>query len=73
MTEQQVRQVVLPALCEVSLTDTGLANSSCSRIVRGLMTPHLRHWEVLLMLTASRQGVRRGYRGSSRFEVRAWR
>ncbi len=48
VTEQQLHEVVLPALREVSLTDmqraTGLANSSCSRIRRGLMTPHPRHW-----------------------------
>ncbi len=64
VTEQQLHEVVLPALREVSLTDmqqaTGLSNSSCSRIRRGLMTPHPRHWEALRMLTASRQGVRRG-------------
>lgn len=64
VTEQRLHEVVLPALREVSLTDmqraTGLANSSCSRIRRGLMTPHPRHWEALLMLTTSRQGVRRG-------------
>ncbi len=51
VTERQLHDVVLPALREVSLTDmqraTGLANSSCSRIRRGLMTPHPRHWEAL--------------------------
>jgi len=54
VTEQQLHEVVLPALGEVSLTDmqrvTGLANSSCSRIRRGLMTPHPRHWYALAEL-----------------------
>ncbi len=54
VTEQQLREVVLPALREVSLTDmqqaTGLANSSCSRIRRGLMAPHPRHWYALAQL-----------------------
>lgn len=54
VTEQQLREVVLPALGVVSLTDmqraTGLSNSSCSRIKRGLMTPHPRHWGALAEL-----------------------
>ncbi len=54
VTEQQLHEVVLPALREVSLTDmqraTGLANSSCSRIRRGLMAPHPRHWCSLAQL-----------------------
>jgi len=58
VTEQQLHEVVLPALREVSLTDmqrvTGLANSSCSRIRRGLMTPHPRHWEALAELACPR-------------------
>jgi ribosomal protein L37E len=60
VTEHQLHEVVLPALGEVSLTDmqraTGLANSSCSRIRRGLMTPHPRHWEALAGLTTSTTG-----------------
>jgi len=55
VTEQQLREVVIPALRGVSLTDmqraTGLSNSSCSRIRRGLMTPHPRHWHTLAQLT----------------------
>ena len=54
ITEQQLHEVVLPAQREVSLTDmqraTGLSNSSCSRIRRGLMAPHPRHWFALALL-----------------------
>jgi len=57
VTEQHLHEVVLPALREVSLTEmqraTGLSNSSCSRIRRGLMTPHPRHWEALRTLARS--------------------
>jgi len=60
VTEQQLHEVVLPALREVSLTDmqraTGLANSSCSRIRRGLMAPHPRHWYALAELANSTTG-----------------
>jgi len=56
VTEQQLREGVLPALREMPLTDmqraTGLSNSSCSRIRRGLMTPHPRHWGALAELAA---------------------
>lgn len=55
ITERDLRERVLPALGAVSLTlmqqATGLANSSCSRIRRGLMTPHPRHWYALALLT----------------------
>jgi len=61
ITEQQLREVMLPALLDVSLTDmqraTGLSNSSCSRIRRGLMTPHPRHWNALAGLA---RGLTRG-------------
>jgi len=66
VTEQQLHEVVLPALREVSLTDmqraTGLANSSCSRIRRGLMTPHPRHWYALAEL-ANRTTGRKSFAG----------
>ncbi len=54
ITEKELRDRVLPALGAVSLNlmqqATGLANSSCSRIRRGLMTPHPRHWQALALL-----------------------
>jgi CRISPR-associated endonuclease Cas1 len=55
ITEQQLYQQVLPALKDVPLSKieraTGLANSSCSRIRSGRMTPHPRHWDALARLT----------------------
>ena len=58
VTEQQLREHVLPGLQAVELKlmqqATGLSNSACSRIRRGLMTPHPRHWQALAALTQPR-------------------
>jgi len=60
ITEQELRDRVLPALSAVSLTlmqqATGLSNSSCSRIRRGLMSPHPRHWQALADLVQKAAG-----------------
>jgi hypothetical protein len=57
ITEQQLYEQVLPALNDVPLSKieraTGLANSSCSRIRRGNMTPHPRHWDALAALATA--------------------
>jgi hypothetical protein len=54
ITEQQFYEEVLPHLAEVPLSKleraTGLSNSACSRIRRGKMTPHPRHWDALAAL-----------------------
>jgi len=54
ITERELRETVLPALGAVGLPlmqrATGLSSSSCSRIRRGLMTPHPRHWQALALL-----------------------
>jgi hypothetical protein len=59
-TERDLRERVLPALGAVSLNlmqqPTGLANSSCSLIRRGLMSPHPRHWEALADLAQKAAG-----------------
>lgn len=51
LTEQRLHQEVIPGLANVTLRQiqevTGLSNASASRIRRGLMTPHPRHWEKL--------------------------
>jgi hypothetical protein len=57
ITEQQLYEEVLPRLAEAPLSKieraTGLANSSCSRIRSGRMTPHPRHWDALASLAAA--------------------
>lgn len=54
--EQYVRDVV-PALKAFKLRQlmaaTGLTNASCSKIRRGLTTPHARHWGALARLARS--------------------
>jgi CRISPR-associated endonuclease Cas1 len=54
ITEQQFYEEVLPRLAELPLSRieraTGLSNSACSRIRRGCMTPHPRHWDTLASL-----------------------
>jgi hypothetical protein len=64
VTEQQLYEQILPRLAEVPLSKieraTGLSNSACSRIRRGRMTPHPRHWDALAALAATerqRQGL----------------
>lgn len=53
--------VVLPALREVPLAtiqdQTGLSNSAASRIRRGVMTPHRRHWATLHSLADLPRGA----------------
>jgi CRISPR-associated endonuclease Cas1 len=57
ISEQQFYEEVLPRLAEVPLSKieraTGLSNSACSRIRRGRMTPHPRHWDALTGLAKS--------------------
>jgi CRISPR-associated endonuclease Cas1 len=47
------RREILPSLLDVPLrrlmAATGLSNAYCSQIRRGLVTPHPRHWEGLLI------------------------
>jgi CRISPR-associated endonuclease Cas1 len=51
MTQEEYRARVAPALAGIALRRlmdaTGLSNASCSKIRRGLTTPHPRHWEPL--------------------------
>jgi hypothetical protein len=62
ITEQQLYEQVLPGLKDIPLSKieraTGLSNSSCSRIRRGNMTPHPRHWDALAMLSNTYRVVR---------------
>jgi CRISPR-associated endonuclease Cas1 len=62
ITEQQLYEEVLPRLAEVPLSKieraTGLSNSACSRIRRGNMTPHPRHWDALARLAVKDLGRR---------------
>jgi hypothetical protein len=51
VTEQHMREVVLPALASLTIRQlqqvTGLAESSCSMIRSGKRSPHPRHWDAL--------------------------
>lgn len=53
-TEERYREDILPSLASVPLSRlmevTGLSDSACSRIRRGVLTPHRRHWRVLATL-----------------------
>lgn len=57
ISDQQLHQEVIPSLARVTLRQieeaTGLSNASASRIRRGLMTPHPRHWSRLAALGVS--------------------
>ena len=54
ITLEQYQTVILPRLASVPLTEiepaTGLSNSTCSRLRRGLQIPNPKHWAALAAL-----------------------
>lgn len=56
ITEQQMRDRVVPALATLSIKDlqlaTGLSASACSMIRSGKRSPHPRHWDALAACVA---------------------